>query len=556
MDRRATLTTLMGKRPKEASPAPMMPPGGNATLTPYSGAWGYTQAAHLLRRAMFGPTYAQIKDYATKGLDATINQLFKELPLPEPPVNYNFEDDPNVPIGETWVDAPYSQSTNYRAYRNQSLRAWTMSLILTEGVSLREKMTLFWHNHFAVNTGGINDPKYFYKYITTLRTNVWGNFRDLVKAITIDPTMLRFLNGNQNTKRAPNENYARELMELFTLGKGALAGPGDYTTFTEQDVLEMAKVLTGWRDRGYNALNASVPIEAYFQPNQHDTTIKQLSPRFNNVTINDMGDQEYVHLVDIIFQKAEVAKFISRKLYRWFVYYEIDAATEENIIAPMAQLLIDNDYDIKPALKALLKSEHFFDILNVGPMIKHPLDFIASAIKPTQVTFPPELARYYTVWYQLFRISPAMQMEYYNLPDVAGWKAYYQAPSYYRTWINASTLAPRMTYTNNLTGNGYNFGGFRVRIDVLAFIKTIDDPYDPNHVVEEFTKILLPQPLTAEQLTALKEILLPGLPDYEWGIEYTDYEAEPTNTQLAKAIEAKLRSLFKAILTMPEFYLS
>lgn len=562
MDRRATLATFLGKKTTTAPAMQEMlapPPNPEGSLNPYTGTWKFEQAAHLLRRAMFGPTYEQIKDAATKGMNATIDLLFKDLAMPEPPVNHNYATDPSVPIGSTWVNAPYTNdpnANNVRTYRNQSLRAWTMGLVLNEGVSLREKMTLFWHNHFAINTMNINDPKFLYVYINTLRTYAWGNFRDLVKAITIDPAMLRMLNGNQNTKAAPNENYARELMELFTLGKGDLAGPGDYTTFTEQDVLAMAKVLTGWRDRGHYSNNTNVTVGSYFTLNQHDTSTKQLSPRFNNVTIANAGDQEYKQLVDIIFQKPEVAKFISRKLYRWFVYYEIDAATEQNIIAPMAQLLIDSNYNIKPVLQALLKSDHFYNILNVGPMIKNPMDFLISGIKPLQVALPTDLAGKYLAWLGLFRLSPVMQMEYYNLPDVSGWKAYYQAPTFYRIWINASTLPPRMTYTNTLIGNGYNYNNFRVKIDVLKLIKTLSDPYDPNKVVEEFAKILLPQPLTADQLTMLKEILIPGLPDYEWGIEYTDYEASPTNTQLAKAVDSKLRNLLKAMLTMPEFYLS
>ncbi len=560
MDRRATLATFLGKKPSTASSTlemPLTPPETDGTLAPYSGIWGFEQAAHLLRRATFGPTYAQMKDAVEKGVDGTIDLLFKDLPLPEPPVNYNFANDPTVSIGSTWVNAPYDAAVNVRTYRNQSLRGWAIGLLLNEGISIREKLTLFWHNHFAVNTMNINDPKFFYKYITTLRTNAWGNFRDLVKAVTVDPAMLRFLNGNQNTRRAPNENYARELMELFTLGKGDLAGPGDYTTFTEQDVVQMAKVLTGWRDIGHYSNNPAVSVGSIFQPNQHETGTKQLSHRFNNVTIDNMGDQEYKHLVDLIFQKSEVATFISRKLYRWFVYYEIDAAAEQNVIAPMAQLLIDNDYNIKPALIALLKSEHFYNILNVGPMIKNPLDFIISTVKQTETVFPSNLAAKYAAWLLLFRNAQTMQMEYFNPPDVAGWKAYYQEPTYYRIWINASTLPPRMTFTNTLAGNGFGLaGGFRLKINVLDFIKTLDDPYDPNNVVTGFAKILCPQPLSESQVVALKEILLPGLPDYEWGIEYTDYEADPTNTQLARAVEEKLRDLLSALLTMPEFYLS
>ncbi len=562
MNRRATLARLLGKTEQKVSVqtkpsavhSVLLFPDGNSTLTPYTGTWGYEQAAHLLRRTTFGPTYEKIKEAAAGSLDSTISQLFQELPLPYPPVNYSEANDPYVPIGETWVNAPYSPDINLRAHRNRSLRAWTLDLLFTEGISIREKLTLFWHNHFAINN--TNDPKFLYKYITTIRSHAWGNFRDLVKAITIDPSMLRFLNGNQNTNLAPNENYARELMELFTLGKGELAGPGDYTTFTEEDVMQMARVLTGWRDLGFNTNNPSVSVTSYFQANRHDTGSKQLSHRFNNVIINNMGDKEYLHLIDIIFQKTEVARFICRKLYRWFVYYEIDTATETNVIEPMAQILIDNDYNIKPALEALLRSEHFFDILNVGPMIKNPIDFLISAVKQTETPIPTDLRQRYNTWYQLFRLTPAMQMEYYFPPDVAGWKAYYQEPSFYRIWINASTLPNRMLFTDTLAGNGYGFSNPRFKINPLRFVAILDDPYDPNSVVREFAKILLPQALSEAQLTALKEVLIPGLPDYEWSVEYGEYTNDPSNVQLANALDAKLRNLLKAMLSMPEFYLS
>lgn len=545
------MATLLGKSVTQAAPPPMP---NESTLAPYTGEWTFQQAAHLLRRAMFAPTYAQIKAAVEQGLDATLAQLFQELPLPDPPVNYFFENDPYVPIGETWIDAPYSREINIANHRNRSLRAWQIGVLLTEGVSIREKLTLFWHNHFATNN--VNDPKFVYRHITLLRENAWGNFRELVKKVTIDPTMLRFLNGNQNRNGAPNENYARELMELFTLGKGDQVGPGDYSTFTEQDVAEMARALTGWRDRGFNAANPDVPIEAYFQPNRHDTTPKQLSHRFDNAVINDMGDQEYAYVVDLIFEKPEVARFISRKLYRWFVYYEIDEATEMNVIEPMANLLVSNNFEIKPIVEVLLRSEHFFDILSIGPMIKNPIDFIVSSAKPFALSYGEDLRTQYEAWYQIFRQTPLMQMEYFNPPEVAGWKAYYQEPLYYRIWINASTLPKRMTLTDTLATSGFRIGQTRIKIDVLQFIKTLDDPYDPNNVIVEFAKILMPQPLTDNQRKLLKEIILPGLPDDVWSNEYVRYEENPNDMQLANIIDTKLRNLLRTMLNMPEFYLS
>lgn len=526
-------------------------------LTPYNGPWGFEQAAHLMRRTTMGPNYARIKEAANLGLDATIDALLADYPLPLPPLNPNFQDDPNVPIGETWIEAPYSTTTNFLGYRIQSLYAWQMGVMYNEGMSIREKLTLFWHNHFVTAIGIVNDPKFIYQYIHTLRSGALGNFRQLVKDITIDPAMLRYLNGNQNTKVAPNENYARELLELFTIGKGPQVGPGDYTHYTEQDVIEIAKVLTGWIDTGFLAINPAVSVGSAFVPNRHDNSTKQLSYRFNNASIAPAGADEYKNLIDIIFQQDEVARFICRKLYRWFVYYVIDETIETEVIEPMAQVLIDHDYEIRPVLEALLKSEHFFDSLSIGPMIKNPVDFVMTSTRTLDMDVPTALGSQYRVWLKMAEPLFALQMQIFNPPEVAGWKAYYQEPLFYRNWINSVTLPFRMLITDALSTVGIGVGGgVTIKIDVLTLITTFDDPTDPNNLIDEFSKILFPQPITLNQRDFLKNVLIPGLPDYEWTVEYYDYLADPGNPAVSGPVELKLRLLLKAMMNMPEFYLS
>lgn len=526
-------------------------------LDPYTGPFGYEQAAHLLRRATFGPTYQQIKDAVANGLDATMQQLFADQPMPAPPLNHYYTDDPNVPVGQTWVDAPYVQGVQQiQTYRNQSLRAWTIGVLLQEGISIREKLTLFWHNHYV--TSDINDPKYIYKYITTLRENALGNFRELTKMVNIDPSMLRYLNGRDNSAVAPNENYARELLELFTIGKGPIAGPGDYTNYTEDDVVQMARVLTGWRDVGMFSNDPNLQPSAAFLPNRHDQGTKQLSYRFNNTVIPNLMDQEHAHLIDVIFSKDECARFICRKLYRWFIYYVITPDAEANVIQPMAQILLDNDYEIRPALETLLRSEHFFDMLSVGPMIKSPVDFTMSLFKTLEVDIPQaNLNQLYRHWWQIFRVPlPLMQQEYYALPSVAGWKAYYQEPVFYRDWISAATLNVRMDFTTTMITAGYQVAGAVSQVDVLKVAAAIDMAEDPNILIETLAKILYPQPLTQGQLDFLKEVLIPGLPDFEWTVEYAEYLNNPTDPGAVAAVQSKLQSLLVTMLSMPEFYLS
>lgn len=563
MNRRASLRRLLGntaiakterRSPQSGEQVLKIPKPPGAGLTPYTGEWTFEKAAHLLRRSTFGPTRQLIEQAVEMGMEAVLDQLFADAPAPAPPLNPDFTEDPNVPVGSTWIDAPYSDSVDLRPYRNQSLRAWIFLNMLEEGISIREKMTLFWVNHFGV--ASINDKRFMYRYLELLRTSALGNFRQLIKDVTIDGSMLIFLNGNQNTEVAPNENYARELLELYTVGKGDLAGEGDYSTFTEQDVAAMARVLTGWRTFGNLNVDPENPPRVEFRSPRHDTGVKQLSHRFDNTVITDLGEGEYAHLIDVIFQQPRVASFISRKLYQWFVYYEIDEQTEADVIAPIAQMLIDNDYDLAPVIRTLLSSEHFFDILSVGPMIKNPIDYSLSMVKQLEMALPDDLTTRYEIALRLYRLAGTMEMEYTDVPQVSGWKAYFQPPQFYRFWINASTLQVRLGLANLISAGPLMINGFAFTVDPLAFVAQFQNPNDPNVVIEEFSRLLHPQPLTDQQKVALKDVLIPGLPDFEWTLEYGEYVADPDNQEKALAVTIKLRQLIRAMISLAEFHLS
>jgi uncharacterized protein (DUF1800 family) len=552
MDRRATLNRLLGRKP--ILPPPEKHQQLNTAFEAYTGEWTFELAAHLLKRTTLGPTRQTIQESVALGMEQTVEQLFEEQPLPEPPLNYDNDQDPNVPIGETWIHAVNLRNTNLRPYRHRSLRAWMIGQMLQEGISIREKLTLFWHNHFAINN--IQEPRYLYVYISLLRENAWGNFKQLVKDITIDPSMLRFLNGRQNSLRAPNENYARELLELFSIGKGELAGPGDYSTFTEDDVREIARALTGWVDTGYNGRDPDVPVGAQFVPARHDEGAKQLSHRFNDAVIENAGAAEYANVVDIIFQQDEVARHICRKLYRWFVFYQIDDIIESDVIEPMAQVLIANNYEIRPALIALLQSQHFHDFAMRGAMIKNPVDFTISTFKQLDFAFSEDLEQKYHTWYRIFIHMRLQQMELFNLPEVAGWKAYYQEPLFYRTWINATTFPIRMALTDQASTRGFTIRGHHLEFQALDLVNNLDNPSDINALLNDLIVLLFPMTITDDQIAALKEILIPGLPDFEWTVEYLKYQEDPEDPELKRIIDAKIRLLIQAMLSMAEFYLS
>ena len=195
--------------------------------------------------------------------------LTPPAPAPGKPLNVSTTD-PTVPIGQTWVGQAFDQTLE--GPRRTSLRDWWLGLQLGQTASLSEKMTLFWHNHFVVEFNDVDQARYGYEYVRLLRQSALGNIKQLAKDITVSPAMLRYLNGNQSTAGAPNENYGRELLELFTLGKGPLIGAGNYTTYTEADVQAAAKVLTGWRDD-------ATTVAGYYTASRHDLTTKHFSSR-------------------------------------------------------------------------------------------------------------------------------------------------------------------------------------------------------------------------------------------------------------------------------------
>lgn len=525
-------------------------PRTNAGLNPYTGPWGAPQAAHLLRRCLFGPTRTQIAVAASSSLPNILSVLLAAPPAPAPPVNVSTTDT-SVPLGQTWVTQAFDQ--NFEGVRRSSLRAWWLGQLLADN-SLQAKMWLFWHNHFVIELGDINDARYGYHYAELLRGQALGNVKQLCKDVTVAPAMLRYLNGNQSTATAPNENYGRELLELFTVGKGPLIGTGNYTTYTEADVQAAARVLTGWRDN-------STTIQGYYTASRHDTTVKQFSGAFQNQAIPNGGAQEYQTLVDMIFGQAETARYLVRKLYRWFVYYVIDAATEQNVIQPLATQLQQNGYSIGPVLRTLLASEHFFDAVNQGCYIKSPLDFSLGLLRQLEVAQPTSanVTQQYSVWDYFNGLTNLQQQLLGDPPNVAGWPAYWQTPQYNELWINAVTL-PRRTQVSDalLTSTGVTRAGFQLIIDPVAWVQSLPaaDAQDPNQVIQAFVDVLMPFPLTASQLAYLNDTLLPGLPDFEWTVEWNQYLQAPTNATRKNAVATKLRALLKVMLSQAEYQLS
>jgi uncharacterized protein (DUF1800 family) len=524
-------------------------------LSPYNGVWGTKEIIHLLKRTMFGATVADLNYFKTRTLAQAVDELLDtNLTPPLPPVNnYNTtSSDPDVPEGQTWVNAPASKTGKINNLRSLSLVSWWIGLQLNQNRSITEKMVLFWHNHFVTQVPNINHAGYLYKYNVLLRTNAVGNFKYFVKQMTLNPAMLVYLNGNLNVKGAPDENYGRELQELFTLGKGP------NSLYTEDDVKAAAKILTGYKD--------DVSNQSYiFNSLQHDASDKQFSSFYQNTLIKGAtgsnGEKELDLMIEMLFKQDELSLFICRKLYRFFVYYQIDPSTETNVIIPLASIFRNNNYDIKPVLMALFNSEHFFDALNRGCVIKSPIDFTIGLCREYGVSFPDPLVNYieaYDLWQLISILSEDMNQELGNPPNVAGWPAYYQAPQYHELWINSDTLPKRNKFSDNMIANGYTKNGTKIVIDLLRFAASLSNPRDPNTLIDDSLNLLYMITVSKDTKDYLKtQILLSGQTnDNYWTSAWDAYVMDKTNKTNMTIVLTRLKALYKYIINLSEYQLS
>ena len=532
---------------------PSTPQTSSLGLNTFKNAWSPLHTKHLLNRTMFAAKAADINYFNAKGLTASVDELLN-VPsvLPSPPLNdYNTATlvDPNVAAGKTWVNDIATDGT-INSNRRSTYKKWLVSVWVTQEKNIREKLTLFWSNHFGTEADTVVYGTMIYNHHQILRTNCVGNFKQMVRAVTTDPGMLRYLNGYLNTKTAPDENYGRELQELFTVGKEGGA------KYSEDDVKTAAKVLTGWKiDANFNAV---------FDSTRHDTSNKTFSTFYNNTIITGKtganGAQETDELLNMIFQKSEVAKFICRKLYRYFVYYYIDANVENNIITPLANIFIANNFEIKPVLKTLLQSEHFYDSIYIGCQIKSPVDHVIGFLRQYEIAFPDAITDYadaYSLYNNMVSQLTNMGQNPVDPPNVAGWPAYYQSPDFNELWINADTLPKRNKFTDLMLETGYTKNGKKAIVNTIQFAKTVcTNPSDPNVLVESLFAFLISTDISATIKSNLKtQILLSGqASDYYWTDAWNLYQTSPTTINF-NTIHTRLKSLLKYIMNLPDYQL-
>lgn len=383
--------------------------------------FGVREARHLLNRAGFGGTPVEVRALVGMGLDDAVDHLvdYGEVSV-EPVLPDAFDHTIMRPptaaersaLRRAREQGDEAAVDRYRRERQRRQRAdrrqmaeiqqWWLQRMIDTPRPLQEKMTLFWHGHFATAYRGIEDSFHMFVQNQLFRAHAVGNFKRLVHAIIRDPAMLRYLNNNQNRRQHPNENLARELMELFTLGEGH--------GYTEHDIKEAARALTGY------TFNDDTFV---FRPRMHDDKPKRILGRIGNWDGDD--------LINIIFSLDYVSEFICLKLYRYFVNDLPDGPDEDvqGFIRRLAQKFRDSGHDVRTVLRRLFQSEHFYDEANIAAQIKSPIQLIVQTIR--SLSAPPRDLR------TLLAATDLMGQNLFHPPSVKGWDGG-------RAWINTSTL--------------------------------------------------------------------------------------------------------------------
>ena len=402
-------------------------------LTPIAaGDWDYDRAAHLMERAGFGATPAEIERLAAMTPEAAVESLVefaavdnRGAPAFEPSPIWDPGMDPfpksraeavriaretgssmgvaMLPEGESRRLQPVVNTFFYglrsNAAETQRLATWWGGRMLTTRRPLEEKLTLFWHGHFATGAGKVRDARKMHRQNEMLRANAAGSFRDLLVGILTDPAMLVYLDNGENRKDHPNENFGRELLELFTMGVG---------NYTERDIREASRAFTGWTNDA---------LEFRFDAETHDYGEKTFLGR--------TGAFDGEDIIDIILEAPVTAEFIAGKLYRFLVREELDAGIRHELGATFREA----GYELRPLLRRMFLSKDFYSSASYATQIKNPVQLVVSTYRKLGLTQLPTIPDFN-------RLTAGLGQTLFNPPNVAGWAGG-------RTWITPALLLER-----------------------------------------------------------------------------------------------------------------
>lgn len=473
------------------------------TLAPYvpsaENPWTAAEVQHFFRRVGFGATLDEIETALEVSpaqlAESVLDQAFN-APLPTPPVfaNWAYSDFEANGFTELFEFYPeYLQGLMQRAIDNGP----------------RERLTLFWHDHFSTSYDTYGCPSLLHQYFEILERNAFGDFKQMVHEVGLTPAMLFFLNGFENNQYAPNENYARELFELFTLGED-----NDYT---QQDIVEASRALTGYN--GWTEWCGPIEyVDWGFDPGE-------------KTIFGQTGNWNYDDLINILFEQREttISEFICGKLYTYYVNPTID----EDIVAQMAQTFRDNNMTIGPVLRQLFASEHFYDPANRAVKIKSPLDTMLGFQRETGFgDFDGRLG-----W--MFWASAQLGMQLGEPPSVAGWPAN-------RTWIDSSRLTGRWQLMDGLGWNWIENEPDRLR--ELARDLT-DNSNSPEVIAQAMVDHFTPNGLVGDNAYETATDVL------KWDIPQNYYDTGAWNLDWEQA-RYQVFLLVRHLFRQPEFQLS
>jgi uncharacterized protein (DUF1800 family) len=546
-----------------------------ASLNPLQGNLGQRRAAHLLRRSSFRYTKTKVDQLATMNATDAVASLFS---FAAPQLNQPIYDNTTTQTVETttWINPPGLPLPDQEFNLQYRLTSWWLNEAVHEA-GIGYKMIFFYHQYLAVTNVTIDNVKFF-DYLSLLKWGALGNFKKLATKMIIDNTMLRYLSNNLNSKTNPNENFAREFLELFTIGKGPQVGPGDYTNYTEDDVIQAAKVLTGFQTRTQRDQvdpETSIP-RGTVTFSRHDTSNKTFSPRFQNKVITGATTSaafwtEINAFVDMVFNQDETARNWCRRAYRYFVHPNITAEIENDIIKPLATLLKNGSYETAPVLQKLLSSQHFYDADDsdnsneiIGGIIKSPLELALQAISFFNVTIPSPVSQNYQHYITFWGSGVSERMlGYANLTlfypqDVAGYAAYHQEPDYNRQWFNSSTIIaryklPQMLLTGKRVLGSSPNSSIGAKLDIVSWVKSsgvLSDPSDPFVLVQELLSYMLPENIDSDRFDYFYfKIFLDELPPADWTYEWENY----LTTNNSSEVKIALERLIYHIMYSPEY---
>jgi uncharacterized protein (DUF1800 family) len=592
-----------------------------AQLTEHTDVLDKRLTKHLLRRACFHYSKQQLEANVGK----TASEILQSLATPKSftwPWPYDvIKNGPNSQCPDTtdgsWLENPNWTSSLYSCGQNRKrglVAGWWWFNALKQN-TLIDKLTWFLFTTFTLSKDdGSGRSAHFFDYLNLLQFYADKSVKDLAKKITFDNSMLYYLDNKDNNKNSPNENYAREFLELFTIGKGEQIADGDYTNYTEHDVVQAARVFSGVKLKPNRDHYDTDTVKSPHYPNglptgyinvgKHDTDAKTFSHAFAAHTISGGNDTNSIeaeldNFVEMVFSQSATAVNYVRKLYRMYVRSEWGQDVEEGIITPLAEQLMSNGYNVQEVLLTLLKSKHFFDLddsdssnENIGGIIKNPLQYLTEMTQllgvevPDATVAPPppgdpynQSTYYYFHQFWMFfahnSFFPATGMELFAPSTVAGYAGDYQAPSYDRSWFNSNTIIARYNTIMSFIGGEYSDGNgngnnqivgiqttanggkyyqrIRTNFSSVDFVaNSISDPFDPNKVVNEIAELLYCESIDTSRLAYFKLFLVPqGQPDYYWYEAWSNYVDHGDMTQ----VKLRLDQLVAKMVNAAEFQL-